>query len=67
MWSANRRARADKCKIPPILFLDQPTRVYFPSKDDGKTFVAANLRPDDTKVELHDDIDAVSKYVYPAG
>ncbi|EGH29123.1 hypothetical protein PSYJA_09125 [Pseudomonas syringae pv. japonica str. M301072] len=53
-------ARADKCKIPPILFLDQPTQVYFPSKDEGKIFVAANLRPDDAKVELHDDIDAVS-------
>lgn len=53
-------ARADKCKIPPILFLDQPTQVYFPSKDEGKIFVAENLRPDDAKVELHDDIDAVS-------
>lgn len=54
-------ARADKCKIPPILFLDQPTQVYFPSKDDGQVFVADNLRPDDTKgVALHDDIDAVS-------
>ncbi|EGH13284.1 MULTISPECIES: DUF3732 domain-containing protein [Pseudomonas syringae group] len=53
-------ARADKCKIPPILFLDQPTQVYFPSKDEGKKFVAANLRRDDAKVELHDDIDAVS-------
>lgn len=27
------------CKIPPILFLDQPSQVYFPaSLDDGKVF-----------------------------
>lgn len=54
-------ARADKCAIPPILFLDQPTQVYFPSKDEGEEFEAENLRAEDTKgVELHDDIDAVS-------
>ncbi|MBN3043677.1 DUF3732 domain-containing protein [Pectobacterium brasiliense] len=54
-------ARADKCAIPPILFLDQPTQVYFPSKDEGEEFEAENLRAEDTQgVELHDDIDAVS-------
>lgn len=54
-------ARADKCAIPPILFLDQPTQVYFPSKDEGEEFEAENLRAEDTLgVELHDDIDAVS-------
>lgn len=54
-------ARADKCAIPPILFLDQPTQVYFPSKDEGEEFEAENLRAEDTRgVELHDDIDAVS-------
>lgn len=54
-------ARGDKCAIPPILFLDQPTQVYFPSKDEGEEFEAENLRAEDTQgVELHDDIDAVS-------
>lgn len=54
-------ARADKCAIPPILFLDQPTQVYFPSKDEGDEFDAENLRSEDGKgSELHDDIDAVS-------
>lgn len=32
------------CKIPPILFLDQPTQVYFPSTiDHGKSFKPKEL------------------------
>jgi hypothetical protein len=32
------------CKIPPILFLDQPTQVYFPaSLDDADEFDAESL------------------------
>ncbi|NMZ61038.1 DUF3732 domain-containing protein [Pseudomonas nitroreducens] len=32
------------CKIPPILFLDQPTQVYFPAKiDHGEAFDAQAL------------------------
>lgn len=27
----------NKCKIPPILFLDQPSQVYFPSEVDNQT------------------------------
>lgn len=40
------------CKLPPVLFLDQPTQVYFPSADYGKEFNAAQLRAnqDDTSV-----------------
>lgn len=54
-------ARAKDCKIPPILFLDQPTQVYFPSNDEGEEFEAENLWADDKKdADLHDDIDAVS-------
>jgi hypothetical protein len=54
-------ARSEVCKIPPILFLDQPTQVYFPSRDEGEEFAAENLRADDNKnTDLHDDIDAVS-------
>ena len=33
-----------ECKLPPVLFLDQPTQVYFPSADYGKEFNAAQLR-----------------------
>lgn len=54
-------ARAKKCKIPPILFLDQPTQVYFPTADEGNEFIAANLRSDELKdTNLHDDLDAVA-------
>jgi len=51
------------CKIPPILFLDQPTQVYFPvSLDDADEFDAKVLakqakREDD----VDDDMKAVSK------
>ncbi|VVO52356.1 hypothetical protein PS893_00353 [Pseudomonas fluorescens] len=51
-----------KCKIPPILFLDQPTQVYFPSTDDAEDFKAADLRGDrKTEKTLDDDVNAVSK------
>jgi hypothetical protein len=53
-------ARAKDCKIPPILFLDQPTQVYFPSIDEGEEFVAEDLAEETTQDGLHDDIDAVS-------
>lgn len=53
--------RAKDCKIPPILFLDQPTQVYFPSADHGDEFVPANLRSEENKgVDWHDDLDAVA-------
>lgn len=32
------------CRLPPVLFLDQPTQVYFPSADYGDQFNAAKLR-----------------------
>lgn len=54
-------ARAEKCKIPPILFLDQLTQVYFPTADEWAEFISANLRSDDLKdTNLHDDLDAVA-------
>lgn len=37
-------AAEEKCKIPPILFLDQPTQVYFPAAlDDGEDFRPQDL------------------------
>ncbi len=51
-----------KCKVPPILFLDQPTQVYFPSTDDAEAFKADELRGDrKTTKTVDEDIDAVSK------
>lgn len=50
------------CRIPPILFLDQPTQVYFPAKiDHGKTFdakVLAELTASSERVD--DDLSAVT-------
>lgn len=55
-------AAYETCKVPPILFLDQPTQVYFPSTDDADTFRANDLRGDRTTDKTVDeDIDAVSK------
>lgn len=50
------------CKVPPILFLDQPTQVYFPSTDDADAFVADELRGDrKTTRTVDEDVSAVSK------
>lgn len=51
-----------KCKVPPILFLDQPTQVYFPSTDDAEAFKADELRGDRATIKTVDeDVSAVSK------
>lgn len=51
-----------KCKVPPILFLDQPTQVYFPSTDDADAFNAGELRGDrQTTKTVDEDVDSVSK------
>lgn len=50
------------CKVPPILFLDQPTQVYFPSTDEADLFRADGLRGDrKTDKTVDEDVDAVSK------
>lgn len=55
-------AYATQCKVPPILFLDQPTQVYFPSTDDAEEFEPGELRGDrKPKQTVDDDVDAVSK------
>jgi hypothetical protein len=55
-------ASHEKCKVPPILFLDQPTQVYFPSTDDAEAFKADELRGDRKPTKTVDeDVDAVSK------
>ncbi|GFM86345.1 ATPase [Pseudomonas cichorii] len=51
-----------KCKVPPVLFLDQPTQVYFPSTDNAEAFKAGELRGDrQTTKTVDEDVDAVSK------
>lgn len=55
-------AYATQCKVPPILFLDQPTQVYFPSTDDAEEFEPGELRGDRKPTQtVDDDVDAVSK------
>lgn len=52
------------CKIPPILFLDQPTQVYFPSTDFAERFIAEDLRGDrekETKKTVDEDLQVVSE------
>ncbi len=52
----------DTCKIPPILFLDQPSQVYFPSlvADFNETFDAHSLASMTGKtLRVDDDIQAV--------
>ena len=50
------------CKIPPILFLDQPTQVYFPSTDNADTFMADDLRGDrKTDKTVDEDVGSVSR------
>lgn len=49
-------ANHEVCKIPPILFLDQPTQVYFPATiDHGRAFDAAALAAIVDRTTLVDD------------
>lgn len=43
------------CKIPPILFLDQPTQVYFPSIDDADEFDPEDLAKQAKRESIVDD------------
>lgn len=44
------------CKIPPILFLDQPTQVYFPAAlDDADTFRPAELAKQNRRENILDE------------
>lgn len=54
----------DACLIPPILFLDQPSQVYFPVaiKDDGEFFDAKALKNKEGKSEDVDDMQAVENF-----
>ncbi|MEY8611990.1 DUF3732 domain-containing protein [Parabacteroides segnis] len=54
----------DTCLIPPILFLDQPSQVYFPVaiKDDGEFFDAKALKDKEGKNEDVDDMQAVENF-----
>ncbi|CAI1670438.1 DUF3732 domain-containing protein [Serratia fonticola] len=57
----------DRCKIPPILFLDQPSQVYFPNVDNSvKGFEPKDLIRDKEKSideqSLNHDISAVQNF-----
>ena len=54
----------DKCIVPSILFLDQPSQVYFPTVIDINTsgFNAEDLKKAENKLsELDDDLKSVTK------
>ncbi len=52
------------CKIPPILFLDQPTQVYFPniSLDTKAKFDAKELVPADKQAKVDHDVKSVERF-----
>ena len=57
------------CSIPPVLFFDQPSQVYFPSILDGGTeFSAEELAKSDTSRDrsrpVDDDVKAVTNLFY---
>lgn len=48
----------DECSIPPILFFDQPSQVYFPSiLDGGEEFSASELASKDSSRDQSRDVD----------
>ena len=55
----------DKCSIPSVLFLDQPTQVYFPNfkRDNSETFTEQKMADKDLRTEneraIDEDIKAV--------
>ena len=52
-----------KCLIPPILFLDQPSQVYFPMSIDNKDeFDAKGLKEIEGKDDYIDDFKAVENF-----
>jgi hypothetical protein len=55
----------DKCMIPPILFLDQPSQVYFPNAIDfSEAFDYKDLSKDINKgsLEADEDLNAVTNF-----
>ncbi len=52
----------DKALVPPILFLDQPSQVYFPTSiDHEENFSAKDLKEKEGKIEtLDEDLSAVT-------
>uniref|UniRef100_UPI0013737F5D DUF3732 domain-containing protein n=1 Tax=Vibrio sp. V23_P3S9T160 TaxID=1938675 RepID=UPI0013737F5D len=55
----------DTCSIPPILFIDQPTQVYFPNvtSDNDETFNASNMvGSNDVSDKIDHDINSVETF-----
>ncbi|HHX8446784.1 TPA: DUF3732 domain-containing protein [Vibrio diabolicus] len=55
----------DTCSIPPILFIDQPTQVYFPNvtSDNDETFNASNMvGSNDVSDKVDHDINSVETF-----
>ncbi|QUJ68860.1 DUF3732 domain-containing protein [Photobacterium sp. GJ3] len=56
--------RKESCMIPPILFIDQPTQVYFPniSSDNKGEFVPRNLVEEGKQYQVDEDIKSVENF-----
>ncbi|MEZ8148774.1 DUF3732 domain-containing protein [Enterovibrio norvegicus] len=56
----------ERCLVPPILFIDQPTQVYFPNiiSDNDESFDATKMAHSikDKKTTIDDDINSVVKF-----
>lgn len=53
----------NQCKIPPILFLDQPTQVYFPSLDTSEENFVPNDLSNNPVEKVNHDVEAVSNFL----
>jgi hypothetical protein len=58
-------SEGERCLIPPILFLDQPSQVYFPSveADTGREFDPSLLRRKDDLAAVTEMFDAIAEHV----
>ncbi|EPC4046371.1 DUF3732 domain-containing protein [Enterobacter mori] len=52
----------NQCKIPPILFLDQPTQVYFPSLDTSEDSFIPHTLSVSSGDKINHDVEAVSNF-----
>lgn len=52
----------EQCKIPPILFLDQPTQVYFPSLDTSEESFIPDSLSISSEDKINHDVEAVSNF-----
>lgn len=57
-------SRGESCNIPPVMFFDQPTQVYFPNttRDDSDEFKADGMIALDRIKKVDEDIKSVERF-----